>query len=357
MKKIDKSIFSSRLKMARKMAGMSLQDLSDKLLGKVSKQSLSKYELGVMLPSDEILNHISNVLNIRPDYFFRSNSIELDSVCFRKNSNLSKTVEESIVGKSKDYIERYYEIESILGLNNQFNNPILGVKIESFNDVEIAAKTIRERWNLGNNAVSNIRQLLELKGIKVYTIEQEDGFDGASFLAEKNQPIIVVNVKDKSNDRIRFTMLHELAHIILGLNNELSDDFNKNEKMCHRFASRFLLPADRLIELIGGNKRGYIKINELISIKESYGISIRAILFSLKEMEVINEIYYRKWMVYLSKNFGIKNEPGNYNQRENISVFEQMVYRAYAEGIISISKAAYLLNVNINDLRKGKVNE
>ncbi|MDD3740591.1 MAG: XRE family transcriptional regulator [Bacteroidales bacterium] len=356
MEQLDKEIFSSRLKLARKMAGMSLQALSDKLNGIVSKQSLDKYELGKMLPSDEMLFHISNALNLKPDYFFRKNPVELESVCFRKKANLSKFAEESIIGKSKDYVERYSEIENIIGINNSFNNPISEMVIENTTDVEKAAIRLREYWELGTDAISNIRQLLELRGVKVYTLDHDDSFDGASFLTGNNQPVVVVNSKDKSIDRVRFTIMHELAHLLLNITSELADNSKFIEDLCHKFASCFLLPSKKLIELIGGKKRSYININELISIKEGYGISLRAIVFRLKEMEIISEVYYQKWVVYLSKTYGSKDEPGRYSQSENISVFEQLVSRALAEGIISISKASYLLNVDINDLRKGKAN-
>src|SRR5829696_1197216 len=116
MSQLDQNIFSTRLKLARKMAGMSLQDLSNALVNKVTKQALNKYEQGLMNPTSQVLISISKVLNVKPDYFLKKTNVELGQVLFRKKASLSKKDEESIVEKVRDYVERYLEIEGILGV-------------------------------------------------------------------------------------------------------------------------------------------------------------------------------------------------------------------------------------------------
>jgi Zn-dependent peptidase ImmA (M78 family) len=108
--------------------------------------------------------------------------------------------------------------------------------------------------------------------------------------------------------------------------------------------------------MIGNPKRNYIEIRELIKIKEYYGISIRAIVHRLREMQVITPVYYQKWMVYMSKNYGAKDEPGKFKGEEKPKEMEVIVNRALSEGLISLSKAAVILDTDINDLRKGLAN-
>ena len=50
--------FGNRLKLARKMAGISLQELSDQLGNVVTKQALNRYELGEMNPSSDMPTHL-----------------------------------------------------------------------------------------------------------------------------------------------------------------------------------------------------------------------------------------------------------------------------------------------------------
>lgn len=352
MNSSEENIFGTRLKLARKMAGLSLQELADALQSKVTKQSLSKYEKGLMNPSSEVVIAISNVLSLNPDYFLKKKSVELGEVQFRKRVRLAKKHEESIVEKVRDYVERYLEIESILSVESSFVNPLQNFKISNKNDVELAAKEIRKAWDLGTGPILNLVEVLELNGIKVLLLEEVDDFDGLAVLSSKGVPIVAINTKGRSVERIRFTIIHELAHLLLRLDNEAGKDSRKVEVLCHYFSSCFLIPSEKLIKSIGP-KRKYIRIEELISIKESYGISIRATVHRLKELSVVSENYYTRWMVYMSKEYGAKNEPGKYKGEERAKTFDQLINRALAEDLISISKAAAFWNVNINEIRKG----
>ena len=116
--------FGSRLSGARRMAGLSLQQLSDKLENVVTKQSLNKYELGVMKPDSELLIKIANTLGVTIDYFFREHSVELVGVEFRKRVKLTKTQEISVKEKTIDFLERYFELENILAISSEFVNPL-----------------------------------------------------------------------------------------------------------------------------------------------------------------------------------------------------------------------------------------
>lgn len=353
MEQIAENIFGNRLKLARKMAGLSLQELADALENKVSKQALNKYEMGLMNPSGDVLMAISGTLKVKPDYFLKRNQVELGEILFRKKATLSKKNEESIVEKVRDYIERSLEIENILNAKNEFENPLKDFKISNKKDVELAAIKLRKEWNLGTDPIPNIIEMLELKGIKVLLIDDVDDIDGLAVFTSTGIPVVVVNTRNKPIERIRFTIIHELAHLLLDLEKPILHSPKEVEKYCHFFSSCLLIPTEMLLKQIGTSKRNYIRIEELISIKEYFGISIRAIVHRLKELEVITDNYYLRWMVYMSKTYGAKDEPGTYKGEEKSRNFDQLVNRALAEELISMSKAAALWNININDLRKG----
>ena len=82
------NIFAHRLIAARKMAGLSLQSLADKLGNVVTKQSLNKYEQGKMKPDSTLILRLANILNVSVDYFFASPEIEIRSRDFRKYSKI-----------------------------------------------------------------------------------------------------------------------------------------------------------------------------------------------------------------------------------------------------------------------------
>lgn len=353
MEKVDNNIFGNRLKLARKMAGFSLQDLADALVNKVTKQALSKYEIGLMKPSSEVLMAISTVLKVRPDYFVKKDQVELGEILFRKKASLSKKIEEAIVEKVRDYIERYLEIENITNARVVFENPLKNRIISSKAHVEQAANYLRQYWDLGTDPIPNIIEMLELRGIKVMLIDEVDDIDGLAVYTSTGIPVVVVNIRNKPIERIRFTIIHELAHLLLSLEKQILADDKQTEKCCHFFSSCFLLPSEMLLKQIGGGKREYIRIAELIAIKEYFGISIRAIVHRLRELEVITDTYYQRWMIFMSKTYGAKDEPGLYKGEEKSRNFDQLVNRALAEELISMSKAAALWNISIHELRKG----
>lgn len=351
MGQATENTFATRLKLARKMAGMSLQDLSDALANKVTKQSLSKYEQAEMNPTSDVLLAISKALRVKPDYFLRRSSLQFGQIQFRKRAALTKKEEDAIVEKVRDYVERYIELEEILNVQNRFTHPLKNFKIEKKNDVEKAADHLRKEWNLGDKPIANIVEMLELKGIKVILIDDVEALDGLAVFTSSGIPIVVVNKKGKSIERLRFTIIHELAHLLLNLA-VLGGSEKMEEEWCHFFSSCFLIPSHMLLKMIGGGKRSYIYINELISIKEYFGISIRAIVHRLKGLNIITDNYYQRWVVYMSKTYGSKDEPGEYKGEEKSKGFDLLIGRGLSEGIISLSKAAALCNTDINHLRK-----
>ena len=58
--------FPIRLRAARLKAGLSLEDLAQKLGGLITRQAIAKYEKGLSSPSPEVLEHLLQVLEIPP---------------------------------------------------------------------------------------------------------------------------------------------------------------------------------------------------------------------------------------------------------------------------------------------------
>lgn len=86
--------------------------------------------------------------------------------------------------------------------------------------------------------------------------------------------------------------------------------------------------------------------------KNFFGISIRAIVYRLKQIGIITENYHKRWSIWLNKTYGAKNEPGSYLGVEKSYRFMQLINRALSEELISISKAAALTDVNIQDIKR-----
>jgi Predicted transcriptional regulators len=188
-----KEIFGARLKNARVINGMSMDDLCTKMNNLVSKQTISKYESGKMLPNSTNLIALANALNVKPDYLLRPFTVSLDRIEFRKKSKMSMKEENSIKERIRDKIERYIEIEEILGINSNFTNPISNNNVIAPSDVYRIAAEVRAAWQLGQDGIPYVIEMLEEHCIKVIEMDAPDTFDGLSGIVGEHKPIIVLN--------------------------------------------------------------------------------------------------------------------------------------------------------------------
>lgn len=343
-------LFAERMKSARMMNGLSLQDLSDKLGNKVTRQALHKYEKGEVLPDSEMLGMLCNVLDVRPDFFSRENTIELGQVNFRKLEKYPERDQTTVVERTKEILSRYLELEEIMGLNENFKHPLLQYKpILSNEDVESAAKEVRKQWGLGDDPISNVIEILEDNQIKVVELDANDDFDGLqTWINNKNIPVIVLNNSMfKSKDRRRFTILHELGHLLLPLENV---NEKMAEKYCHNFAGAMLLPETSLKRELG-LKRNKLAIQELGMLKKEYGISIQAIIMRAMNLGIISEYYTKYYFKYITEMGWKIDEPYKLEGKETPNRFDQLIFRGLSEEIISMSKAASLKNMKLAEFR------
>jgi Zn-dependent peptidase ImmA (M78 family) len=195
----------------------------------------------------------------------------------------------------------------------------------------------------------NIVELLEDKYIKVVKLDVDEDFDGLQTFVNDTIPVVAYNLKKATKpDRIRFTLLHELAHLLLKFG-DLTEQ--KKETLCHQFAGAMLMPEETIKAELGEH-RNKLSITELGNIKKQYGISMQAVVMRAKDCGIINE-HYTKQFFFLIKQMNWKvDEPVEYEGVEESNRFEQLLFRALIEDQISMSKAASLNNKSLADFKK-----
>ncbi len=102
--------FAERLRSARAMNGLSLQNLADRIGNRVSRQSLHKYEKGESMPDSEMLGLLCHALGVRPDYFTREVVVELGAINFRKLEKFPAKDQNAIVERTREVLSRYIEL-------------------------------------------------------------------------------------------------------------------------------------------------------------------------------------------------------------------------------------------------------
>lgn len=328
------------IKLRRDVLGISLRDLANRI--GVSHTTVNKYEKNILIPDSECLIRLSDILQIPVASLLRpqNDQIRLNPVAFR-TKKLKKREEKQITAETKEWLARYLQIERLSGNHRTFVMPKgFRKKISSFDEAEKAAKDLRNVWDLGSDPIENLTTLLEDKGIKIGIISGITKFD-ALFTECDDNPIIVLK-KDLPRARQRFSLAHELGHCLLDVEGGLDE-----EKAMHRFAGAFLVPSEKVIFELG-EKRHKLSFKELMLLKEKYGLSIAAWVYRAKDLGIISPALYVELQKFFSRQGWKKEEPGD-NVSGEVPVFmSTLVFKSHAEGLISTSKAAELLNQNIS---------
>ncbi|MDT8383616.1 MAG: XRE family transcriptional regulator [Gammaproteobacteria bacterium] len=342
-------MIGERIQQARKASGLSLRALAEK--AGVSAMAISKYENNKSTPSSGVMLALAKALQVRTEYFLRRARVELREVEYRKHVSLPKKVLDQIEGDVIEQIERFIELEELLPVNpiQVFKLPkSLPKQIEDYERIESIVLEIRKAWGLGNNPIPDLIDTLEERGIKVFQsiALHDEKFDGLAATVNST-PVIVVG-RDWPGDRQRFTLAHELGHLVL--KNRLAEGLDE-EKAANRFAGAFLVPAAEAIKELGST-RSWLEPVELCVLKQTYGLSMRGWIYRASDLNILNKAASKKmWDYFRSRNW-IKKEPGKQYPAEKPKLFTQLVFHAYGEELVSDSKAAELMGMSLVDFRK-----
>lgn len=339
-------MYPARLKRAREAAGLSLRALAEQI--DVSQTAIKKYEDGVNTPDSSQLIKLAKALNVRSEYFFRPFTVKLDeSIEYRKRANTPAKLLKRIHADVEEQAERWHELANLYPQFpvKPFALPTgLPASVSTLDEVEQVAVFIRECWKLGENPITDLVDVLETQGILVIFTELDIDakFDGlAAHIA--NKPVIVVS-RAWAGDRQRFTLAHELGHLLL--HERLTANLDE-EKACNRFAGAFLLPASAILQQLGQQRR-MIEWQELYLLKHEFGLSMAGCLFRAVDTGIIDPPTFSQLWKQFSHNRWRKQEPGNPYPAEHTILFKQLVYRALAEDWIGESKAAELLGMPLS---------
>lgn len=341
-------MIGSRIERARNAAGLSQRALAEQV--QLSAMAISKYERNEVTPNSTILLRLAKALGVRVEFFFRRNSVELEQVEFRKRASLSKEEERRIVADVQDRLERWVALDEIFPPGDAMHfalPPRLPKRINSMDTIEEVALAVRDTWELGQNPIPDLVDTLEEHGIRVIVTPHigKMRFDGLAARVG-SMPVIAIG-SEWPGDRQRFTLAHELGHLVL--NERLGKEVNE-EKACDRFAGAFLVPKLMVIDALG-KKRRWLEPRELLLLKQEYGLSMAGWTYRARDLAVLDKTTHGKYWGYLRKHGWDKEEPGPQYPPESSRLFEKRIYHALAEDWIGESKAAELLGIPLAELR------
>lgn len=342
-------MLGDRIHRARIGAGLSLRALAGAV--GVSQTAIAKYEKEQLTPSSGTLRAIAKACNVKVEYFFRPATLTLTAPEYRKRSRLGKKALARIEANVLDQAERYLELLSLYPVSPipSFRVPEgLPERVVGLDEVEDVAGALREAWHLGQNPIGDLTGTLEERGLLVLVtpVDADERFDGLAATVG-GVPVVVVG-ESWPGDRQRFTLAHELGHLVL--HGRLGDDVDE-EKACNRFAGAFIAPSEAVIAELGP-RRTWLEPQELHALKHEYGLSMLGWVFRAKDLGVLSEARATRLFKLFSSRGWRKQEPGHPVPAERPALFERLVFHALAEELIGESKAAELVAERHSEFRR-----
>jgi len=291
-----------QLTFAREYRGYSQTDLSSMIDG-LSQPNLSKFEKGLSTLSDELLSKIVSFLDFPFEFLSKNISNESETAHYRKRTTITK--------KDRTDIEHSYKLigymidemaDSLMWPEFTFKT----LDIEDGYTPQYIANYTRKFLGLRpNEPIRDICNYLEINGIIIVELDTIEKFDGVSFVSDNGYPVIVLN-KNFSNDRKRFTISHELGHLLMhSINNPAIPEYRKKEleNEANTFASEFLMPKEAII-----NSLFNLRLSYLAELKRYWLTSMASIIRRAKDLGCISKDTYTYLNIEFSRKGLKKNE-------------------------------------------------
>ena len=330
-------MFSERLRDLRLAKGLTLDAVAGLMNGQVTKQALSKYEHGAALPRPKTLAALAVALGVKASALVAEPVYEIELLQYRTRAPMRVRSKEHFEAALKVKLERRLQLEDRLCMARRPGLPAHPRPVSTLDDVEAAAAKVRALWGLGTAPIANLTDVLETRSIHVFEMDGDADFDGLAAVArDESRDLRAVGIAenpDTAGDRQRFNLAHELGHVAMAPGTELDD-----EAAASRFAGALLLPAE-LVKSEVGERRSEISLEELIALKQLWGVSIQCILHRLCELSVITESVYDWWYREIDALGYRIVEPASL-PREHSSWEQRNLARAASEGILSREQVA-----------------
>ena len=298
-------IIPEKLKEARLARGYTVTALAEKI--GISKQTISKYELGQSSPSSETMIKYCNFLNFDINFFMFNNedsNNNYGTIFFRSLKSAESQVREEIKIRIKwtnyiyKYINEFIEFPK-LNLPDFEEKSLENLDIYKIEDI---ADKLREYWNIGKGPINNLSVLLEQNGIILCNSNINNIKVDACSEVINDTAIFFIRTNDISACRLRFDLAHELGHLIL--HSEITKEELENkeildriEKEANMFASVFLLPREEF-----SNEVLALSLDHFVNLKSRWKVSIAAMIYRCKELGIFSD----SQVLYLRKQISLK---------------------------------------------------
>jgi len=313
-----------RIRQAREYRGLTQTRLA-KLIG-VTQGAIAQLEGGFKSPSDELIENIAAHTQFPLGFFTTQPRTEFprETIMFRSHASMTKRK----AVEACRYSEIVYEIFSVLEPYLDLV-PITLPKAVGEHPELAARQTRKVLQILHDDPIPNLTNSVELAGVIILSLpSQLHGPDAFSFWlgTDSPRPIIAIS-KHQSMDRLRFSIAHEVGHLVLG---HMGKYRPEEERATNLFAAELLMPQRAMRLQITPP----VTLSALAALKPVWKVSIQALVRRAFELNIIAERQYRYLFEQISAKGWRTREPENLDvPQEKPRSLRQMAEIVYGKPI------------------------
>lgn len=272
------------LRVARQSRGKSQAQIAQE--AGISQAAVSKIEAGLISePTEEIIAKLAHVVHFPPSIFFEPDrsfglpiSLHGNAMYRRKASTRHRALEKL----EADLNIRLMHIRRLLAAADlEAQLPLPALDVDAYGeDVELIAEMVRRTWLIPNGPLQGLTSYIERAGILVIECDLSSiGVDGLTIRSMGVPPCIFIDEK-APGDRQRFTLAHELGHLVMH-----SVPSPTMEDEANLFASALLMPRRDIRPYLLDK----VTLQKLAALKPIWRVSMASLLMRCQSIGVISE--------------------------------------------------------------------
>ncbi len=330
------------LELARGARGMTQAEVAK--AASVSQAMLSKVENKLMPPTPELVDRLAQALGFPFAFFYQEERAHgFPHYHHRKRAALGAKPLARIHAIIN--IRRQHVAKLLRSYGGDVEKPIPTIDLDA---KEVgpadAARMLREFWLLPRGPVESVTEVIEAAGgVIAVSNFGTPLLDGLSFRAAGLPPIFIMN-SEVPGDRYRFSLAHELGHMVMHA--LPGDDDEKMEREADEVASAFLMPPVEIKPHLVPPS-----IEKFGRAKSYWKVSIKAMIRRARDLHLLSPDDYRRLSITYSKAGYSRGEPFPL-ERETPALLPRMLDFHMRELRYSISDLAKLLLVGEEELRR-----
>jgi Zn-dependent peptidase ImmA (M78 family) len=306
------------LRLARQRRGFQQTEAARRL--GMDQSLLSRMENGLVEIREDLIAKASQVYDLPVSFFDQRDPVYGAPVSvhpmWRKKADVTARELDAVVAELNFrvmHLRRFFQGAEIANTNDMPR-----MDIEEYGNPERIAALVRRHWRVPSGPLRNLTQLAEKAGALVAHSDLGGAsISGVTFSVPGMPPLIALNANQPA-DRMRFSLAHELGHIIMHRFPTPNMEQEANE-----FAVGMLMPAEDIRPYFLGRR---IDLSALASLKPEWRVSMAALLMRAHKLKFLTDNQHTYlWKQISARGYRLHEPPELDFEHEKPELLEQII--------------------------------